>query len=50
MKQAENKAYTKPKLIARSSARQSFVAGCGVKGPIQYCFSGNIRCMIGPLK
>ncbi len=50
MKRAKKKAYTKPKIIAASPARQSFVAGCGLKGPIEYCFSGNIRCMIGPLK
>lgn len=51
MKQAKNKAYTKPKLIARSAARQVFVAGCPLwRGGLQYCTSLGIMCMICPLK
>lgn len=50
MKPKDDKAYARPKIVARSAARHSFVAGCGVKGPIEYCYSGNARCMVGALK
>lgn len=50
MNPKDDKTYARPKIVARSSAKKSFVAGCGVKGPIEYCYSGNVRCMVGPLK
>lgn len=42
--------YKKPEIVAKSEAKQSFVAGCPEKVPTRSCFSGNIKCMCGPLK
>ena len=43
-------AYKKPVLIVKSSAKQSFVAGCPYKGPLAYCTRLNVSCMTGALK
>ena len=43
-------AYKKPEVIAKSEAKESFVAGCPEKTPVSTsCFSFNTSCMCGPL-
>ena len=44
-------AYKKPQIVAKSAAKQSFVAGCPEKTPVQRtCTNSNAKCMCGPLK
>lgn len=46
-------AYKKPQIVAKSAAKQSFVAGCPEKLPAdsQHCSpQSNLRCYCGPLK
>lgn len=44
-------AYKKPQIVAKSAAKQSFVAGCPEKLPVNTsCSSSNVKCMCGPLK
>lgn len=44
-------AYQKPEVVAKSAAKESFVAGCPVEEPIyDSCYWGNRKCMCGPLK
>ena len=43
-------AYKKPEVIAKSEAKQSFVAGCGVEKMIcGGCNHVTIKCMVGPM-
>ena len=43
--------YKKPQIVAKSAAKQSFVAGCPEKKPVSpNCYSQNSNCMCGPLK
>lgn len=40
-------AYKKPQIIAKSEAKQSFVAGCGLKDSMSYnCGSVNYNCQV----
>ena len=43
-------AYKKPQIVAKSAAKQSFVAGCPENRPgASKCHNNNnARCMIGP--
>ena len=44
-------AYKKPQIVAKSSAKKSYVAGCPEKTPIVgHCYYGNTCCMCGELK
>ena len=44
-------AYKKPQVVAKSAAKQSFVAGCGANTPFAYCApNNNMKCMAGQLK
>ena len=44
-------AYKKPQIVAKSAAKQSFVAGCPEKvPPFTSCNPGNTKCLCGPLK
>jgi len=44
-------AYKKPEIVAKSEAKQSFVAGCQEKTVfVTRCNSANAKCMCGPLK
>lgn len=46
-------AYKKPQIVAKSAAKQSFVAGCPVKNPPptpQNCAGSHAVCFIGRLK
>ncbi len=42
--------YRKPRVIAKSAQKQSFVASCPVKAPLAYCTRLNYNCMAGNLK
>ncbi|MCI6590895.1 MAG: hypothetical protein MSB12_07425 [Lentisphaeraceae bacterium] len=43
-------AYQKPEVVAKSAAKESFVAGCPVETVLfTYCNTDNTRCMCGPL-
>ena len=43
--------YQKPKVVAKSAPKQSFVAGCPEKTPCSLnCTAGNMSCYCGPLK
>lgn len=43
-------AYKKPQMVAKASAKKSYVAGCPEKTPLfTSCCSGNVSCMCGPL-
>ena len=43
-------AYKKPEIVAKSEAKQSFVAGCPEKTvKFTRCNSANHICMCGPL-
>lgn len=43
-------AYQKPEVVAKSAAKESFVAGCPEKSPVgPRCSTSNTRCMCGPL-
>ena len=48
---SQKMAYKKPEVIAKSEAKESFVAGCPEQIPQNgsYCTSQNVRCMCGPL-
>ena len=44
-------AYQKPEVVAKSAAKESFVAGCPVeKVQSTECLCFNSECMCGPLK
>lgn len=44
-------AYKKPQIVAKSAAKQAFVAGCPTKNVVgNCCTSHNKMCMVGPLK
>jgi len=44
-------AYKKPEVVAKSAAKQSFVAGCPVKDFIKdSCTDYNKRCMMGRIR
>ena len=41
-------AYKKPEIVAKSAAKQSFVAGCPPQKAVASCTSvTNTKCMIG---
>ncbi|MCI5779446.1 MAG: hypothetical protein MR051_06500 [Lentisphaeria bacterium] len=43
-------AYKKPQMVAKSSAKKSYVAGCPTRTPERhYCSNLNISCMCGKL-
>ena len=43
--------YKKPTIVARSAAKQTFVAGCPTNKPASsYCSGNNTKCMCGPLR
>ena len=43
--------YQKPKVVAKSAPKQSFVGPCPEKTvAFTYCSSSNTKCMCGPLK
>lgn len=42
-------AYKKPEVVAKSEAKESFVAGCPEKTCDSYCATWNKSCMCGPL-
>lgn len=42
--------YKKPEVVAKSAAKESFVAGCPYKSFITHCTSENVTCMTGRLK
>ena len=43
-------AYKKPQMVAKSSAKKSYVAGCPEKTPFSSsCHCTNMKCMCGPL-
>lgn len=38
-------AYKKPQIVAKSAAKQSFVAACGINMPVhKHCFTLNRKC------
>lgn len=43
-------AYKKPQIVAKSEARQVYVAGCPTNNASAYCVSENVRCQCFPLK
>lgn len=44
-------AYKKPQIVAKSAAKQSFVAGCPTKiQHTNYCNAFNGECQLGPLR
>lgn len=44
-------AYKKPQVVAKSAAKQSFVAGCPTNTVLVHnCSSSNYKCDCGPLK
>ena len=45
-------AYKKPQIVAKSAAKQSFVANCPTNTPANPlgCTINNQKCMCGPLK
>lgn len=45
-------AYKKPQMVAKASAKKSYVAGCPEKTPMcgDACRTQNTSCMCGPLK
>ena len=44
-------AYKKPKMVAKSSAKKSYVAGCPERTQmIDYCHNQNKSCQVGPLQ
>ncbi len=43
-------AYKKPQMVAKSSAKKSYVAGCPTNTSDPFCTSANARCMVSPLK
>lgn len=43
-------AYKKPQIVAKSAAKQSFVAGCPEKSVQFACSHMNSKCMAGGLK
>ena len=38
-------AYKKPQIVAKSAAKQSFVAGCPSNKVTRNCYAGNRECM-----
>lgn len=47
MESKGNKRYVKPSIIAKSAAKQEFVASCPRwRGGLQYCTSLEIACMV----
>ena len=48
---SQKMAYQKPEVVAKSEAKESFVAGCPEKTPYSAgCNSMNSYCMCGPLQ
>ena len=44
-------AYKKPMLVAKSSAKKSYVAGCPTGTYMRdFCYSENSSCMLGKLR
>ena len=43
-------AYKKPQMVAKSSAKKSYVAGCPSNVKWMYCSSNTVSCLSGPLK
>lgn len=44
-------AYKKPQIVAKSAAKQTFVAGCGVNVPIHnHCNTTNKKCQCLDMK
>ena len=44
-------AYKKPQIVAKSAAKQTYVAGCPAKTPHpQNCNSHNAQCFCGELR
>lgn len=44
-------AYKKPQIVAKSAAKQSFVAGCPTKTQVvTFCNPVNQTCQLGPVK
>ena len=44
-------AYKKPQIVAKSAAKQSFVAGCPEKTYVcSSCSGANRKCECGPMK
>lgn len=43
-------AYKKPQIVAKSAAKQSFVAGCPTERHIGCPNSSNKKCMLDPNK
>ena len=42
--------YQKPKVVAKSAPKQTFVAGCPERTPmVRFCNPDNERCCCGPL-
>lgn len=43
-------AYKKPQIVAKSAAKQTFVAGCGSNNPgVCWCSAENRKCSVGRL-
>ena len=43
-------AYKKPQIVAKSAAKQTFVAGCGANKPVYGCApQTNLKCQSGAL-
>ena len=42
-------AYKKPQMVAKASAKKSYVAGCPEKTPYGWCTETNTTCMCGQL-
>ena len=38
-------AYKKPQIVAKTAAKQSFVAGCGHQSGAMGCHASNASCM-----
>ena len=43
-------AYKKPQVVAKSAAKQTFVAGCPEKTSADFCTMQNHNCECGPMK
>lgn len=43
-------AYKKPQIVAKSSVKQSFTAGCPTNRPTSVCNYNNRKCECGPVK
>ena len=43
-------AYKKPQIVAKSAAKQTFVAGCPTQKNMGPCNSWNRKCQIDPIR